>query len=267
MDRASVIGTMTRSLNESPDNLLEGKAVFDTPLIGICDANDPLFQTFRDPSVIGPWHMTPDEWLLGAKSVISFFFPFSEAVRRTNRGTEISFPWLYGRIEGQALINRLMKELMEYFHDEGAAAVVPSIDPRFQAVQEGKGINGYEEITDHTFGSRWSERHAAYASGLGTFGLSKGLITKKGVAGRFASIITDEALTPDERPYSGIYDYCTKCGACIKRCPVQAISLEHGKDHMICSPWLDETKRRFAPRYGCGLCQTAVPCESRAPRS
>ena len=30
--------------------------------------------------------------------------------------------------------------------------------------------------------STWSERHAMYAAGLGTFGLSKGLITKKGMA-------------------------------------------------------------------------------------
>ena len=28
---------------------------------------------------------------------------------------------------------------------------------------------------------------------------------------------------------------------------------------------LEETKKKYAPRYGCGKCQTKVPCESRIP--
>ena len=62
--------------------------------------------------------------------------------------------------------------------------------------------------------SLWSERHAAYVCGLRTFGLSKGLITKKGIAGRFTSLITDLPLLADERAYTDVYEYCTRCGAC-----------------------------------------------------
>ena len=40
------------------------------------------------------------------------------------------------------------------------------------------------------YASNWSERHVAYVCGLGTFGC-QGLITSKGLAGRFGSIITD----------------------------------------------------------------------------
>ena len=36
--------------------------------------------------------------------------------------------------------------------------------------------------------STWSERHVAYVSGLGTFGLSGGLITAKGQAVRLGSV-------------------------------------------------------------------------------
>ncbi|MBR3245814.1 MAG: 4Fe-4S binding protein [Parasporobacterium sp.] len=113
--------------------------------------------------------------------------------------------------------------------------------------------------------SNWSERHAAYASGLGTFCLSRGLISSKGVAGRYASIIVSEYFEPDERTYTGIYDYCIHCGACIRRCPVNAITLEDGKNQRICKEWIDKTSERYAPRYGCGKCQTVVPCESRIP--
>ena len=37
------------------------------------------------------------------------------------------------------------------------------------------------------------------------------------------SIIISEEMEADVRPYTGVYDYCTNCGACIRRCPVKAI--------------------------------------------
>lgn len=116
------------------------------------------------------------------------------------------------------------------------------------------------------FTSRWSERHAAYISGLGTFGLHKGLITERGTCGRFVSVLTDLPLPPTPRPYTGLYDYCTHCGACVRRCPVGAISQKAGKDHVACAYFVDWTMALYAPRYGCGKCQVGVPCQSRNPR-
>ena len=43
------------------------------------------------------------------------------------------------------------------------------------------------------------------------------------------------------------------------------ISLENGKDHLICSKFLKTTKEKYKPRYGCGKCQINVPCESFVP--
>ena len=57
------------------------------------------------------------------------------------------------------------------------------------------------------YGSMWSERHVAYVCGLGTFGLSKGIITRRGMAGRFCSLVTELELDADIRPYQGLYDY------------------------------------------------------------
>lgn len=244
-----------------------GLKMFDAPLIGIGSAEDELFDEYKKTGVIGPWHMSPNEWLPEARTVISLFFPISEEIRESNRAEKSigSQQWVYARIDGQAYIGKFMAELRNELEEAGIKACVPAIDDRFEAVKAGKGIKGFDEIDNKTFGSRWSERHAAYVCGLGTFGLSKGLITEKGIAGRFASIIVDAYLKPDVRQYAGIYDYCINCGACAKRCPVNAIDPETGKDHVKCHKNVIKSGIIRYPRYGCGLCQTAVPCEHERP--
>jgi epoxyqueuosine reductase QueG len=106
----------------------------------------------------------------------------------------------------------------------------------------------------------------AFVCGLGTFGLSRGIITRRGMAGRLGSIVTKLELEPDEKTYKDIYEYCTMCGACARKCPVNAISLENGKDHKPCSDFLDMTEEKYKPRYGCGKCQVSVPCERKIPK-
>ena len=125
-----------------------------------------------------------------------------------------------------------------------------------------------------SFSSNWSERHVAYAAGLGTFGLSRGLITEKGMAGRFGSVVTNAVFPRTERKYSDPFAYCTMCGACQRRCPVGAIDKSRGfalgKDQLICGPYV---KGNSLPphgpngivRYGCGKCQVRVPCEHAIP--
>jgi epoxyqueuosine reductase QueG len=93
-----------------------------------------------------------------------------------------------------------------------------------------------------------SERHAAYASGLGIFGLCDGLITPKGKAMRARSVVARIQIPPTQRPYTDHHAYClflTKgiCEECIPRCPVGALS-EVGHDKVKCR---------------------TVPCESKVP--
>ncbi len=245
-----------------------GTRLYETPIVGFGSAVDSLYEKYKERGIIGPWHMSPEEWLPGAKSIVSIFIPFSEEVLESNRRMRFtgSRLWAYSRIEGQTYIATLTKAMCDWFGKNGINACAPCIDPRFGALQAGRGnITGYDGIDEHTFGSRWSERHTAYVCGLGTFGLSKGLITEKGIAGRFTSFIIDAELQPDERPYEGLYDYCIRCGACIKRCPAGAITLEKGKDHNMCFGCVNVSGVIHYPRYGCGLCQTAVPCERRNP--
>jgi len=233
-------------------NELGEMQIFETPLVGVAHAEDQIFQKLKKEEIIGPHHMEPVEWLHGAQVVISYFLPFSHRVIASNRLLkEIpSTEWLYGRIEGQALNNALASYLIKELEGLGGKAIAPALDTRFSVVNRK---------------SNWSERHVAFIAGLGTFNLSKSLITKKGCAGRYGSVITNIKFPITERPYKDIYEYCNNCGACIKRCPALAIS-EEGKDHGLCSNFIDENiVPRFKPRYGCGKCQTGVPCEASIP--
>ena len=274
MDKAAIIALIQETFRTYPGNAvsaqealapeLAGMALFEAPLVGVADAADPIFEQYQQEGVVGPWHMLPGDWLPGAKAVVSMFFPFTEAVKEGERrapADETSAEWLHGRIEGQNYLASLFKEMSRRLTEAGVANCVPCVDSRFK-VGRGAPVPGY---TVRTYGSTWSERHAAYACGLGTFGLSKGIITEKGMAGRFGSIIVDLPLEADVRPYTGVYDYCIDCGACVERCPAKAIDLETGKDHDKCAGRMDWTEVAYAPRYGCGKCQTAVPCESRNP--
>ncbi|MBU3189985.1 4Fe-4S binding protein [Clostridium bowmanii] len=242
-----------------------GMKIFEAPIFGYASSEDECFTLFKKPSVIGEHFLLPREWLPQSKTVISFFLPFSEAVKRGN-GRDSAWPseeWLHGRIEGQAFINKLCKYLKAELINAGYNSLVPALEERFWAKTALKGGLVHPEAS---FTSNWSERHAAFVCGLGTFGLSKGLITAKGVAGRFGSIITELYLPPDKREYENIYEYCSMCGACVKKCPVNAISIEDGKNHMICSKFLDQTAEKYKPRYGCGKCQIGVPCEGKIPK-
>lgn len=238
--------------------------MYEPPLIGFASAEDELFEQFKAPEAIGPLFWEPKQWLPDAKTVVAFFFPFTDQVRESNRQDPDlpSMQWLYARIEGQQFINRYMEQVAQWLKGQGIGAVVPSSDSRF-AVQ--RVTVDDENGQDFHIESRWSERHAAYVCGVGTFGLSRGLITEKGIAGRFASVIINAAIEPDKRAYSGIYDYCIKCGACGARCPAGAISPGCLKNNSKCSSYVDAMGERYKPRYGCGKCQTGVPCERGIP--
>ena len=251
---------------------LAGMKIFDAPLVGFSSADDKLYtEEYKKEGVISPQYKAPTEWLLDAKSVISFFLPFSEEIRESNRTKKdesydpsfeirASAQWLHGRIEGQAFVNELTNYIQELLSKEAQASVCPTTSGKLQM------------ITPYI--STWSERHAAYASGLGTFGLSKGLITEKGMAGRFGSVITTQYFEPTVRPYKDPFEYCIMCGACQKRCPAGAIDKGRGcalgKDQNVCGPYVNSSNLpphgpHAIVRYGCGKCQVAVPCEFKRP--
>jgi len=244
---------LTDFVLNSTDNIVNnlGKMrMYDQPLVAVASAEDMLWEKLKEPEVIGPHHLSPTEWLGGARSVISCFMPFTERVRSSNRSQGLpAIEWLYGRYEGGMFNDAVRRFLVDIIRGAGDRALAPALDSRFSLIQ---------------LRSNWSERHVAFIAGLGTFCLNRSLITDRGSAGRLVSVITDLALEPTSRRYGEVDEYCAKCGACIRRCPASAID-ENGKNNAICALYVEETKVRFKPRYGCGKCQTGVPCEARRP--
>lgn len=83
-------------------------------------------------------------------------------------------------------------------------------------------------------------------------------------------------LPASPRPYSGIHDYCLyfatdgKCGKCIARCPVGALS-QAGHDKQRCRQYVVKASTDYIKTAwdldgdACGLCQARVPCQSLNP--
>ena len=274
LTKSDILRAATSFLDESSENYLSkelalrpdlaGMRIFDSPLMAVADAGDPIFVLLQSVDAVGHLFMLPETWLPGARSVISFFLPFTSTIIDANRNEPIETPpeWLHGRIEGQTALNAMTISIRKLLEDAGFVSLIPSMDERFKAglKESAQGATGHPGYT-----SAWSERHVAYVCGLGTFGLSRGLITKRGMAGRFGSIVTTLPLEPDARPYSHYDEYCTMCGECAPRCPVDAIDVRKGKDMAACAAYQQECMKKYAPRYGCGKCSVGVPCTSSIP--
>ncbi|EEG77193.1 epoxyqueuosine reductase [Dethiobacter alkaliphilus] len=265
MDKDMLQKKITEMVQNAPENSYQDKyRIYDEPLVGFAAANDPIFTDYKKPEIIGDIFRTPLEWYGDAVTVISFFLPFSEPVRRSNvEKGPASDEWMHGRFVGEEFANHVRRFIIKELENAGGEALAPHIEPEFNA--------------DFTiFASNWSERHIAYAAGLGTFSLNRGLITEKGMAGRFGSVVTNLHFEPTPRKYPDPFHNCPhtregKCGACIKRCPVGAITKD-GKDKAPCHHYLFITnpRKEFADQHGypysaCGKCQTKVPCETQIP--
>lgn len=279
MDQTSLRKAAEAFTEQSPGNFvsaadaisedLVGMRIFDAPKLTFGSPEDEQFLALKRPEAIGEHFLLPKEWLPQAQTVISVFLPFTETVKKGNsRDHEWPSPeWLHGRIEGQAFVAQLGRHLADLLIQAGYESILPTQDPRFWSnTSDPSKPNPCNQEPAPLYTSNWSERHVAFVCGHGTFGLSKGLITKYGMAGRFVSMVTELFLEPEQRDYQGIYEYCTFCGDCIKNCPVRAIDLQKGKSHPLCSDFLDLTAEKFHPRYGCGKCQADVSCQSRRPK-
>ena len=272
---------------------LGGVPVFDEPEVRIASADDHVIKKLK--TVIGDFHWSPQEALNNgidtppgkgieqgvetppaAMSVISWCLPASEEARKANRKEDYypSREWAWTRTFGENLNDRMRAGLSEWLTDNGYPSCAPALLPNFGFIQESPvGI-----------ASQWSERHYAWAAGHGTFGISGGLITRRGIAHRLGSVVTCLPLEADVREYGDDpFAWCLRtaaaaegrevCGVCIKRCPVGSIGNSNAeRDKNSCD---EHDMKRIAAQYGkryewegiygCGLCQTGVPCEFKRP--
>ncbi len=73
----------TDSRNAIPD--IDDYKIYEEPLVGFAAADDPMYEELRAETIIGPHHKLPTDWLDGAKSVISYFLPFSKEIVESNK--------------------------------------------------------------------------------------------------------------------------------------------------------------------------------------
>ncbi len=268
-------------VRNSPDNhlgFLNNYVIFDEPLVKFAGGNDHIFTEYKD--IIALEYITPREALAKAYdkspedipaslSVISWILPIVEETRKSNR-PEKRVPsrlWSHTRWYGEIFNDKLRSFVVELLVNLGYMAVAPVLQPYFKIYKNENGMY-----------SNWSERHTAYAAGQGTFSLSDGFITERGIAHRCGSVVTDLVLPASPRTVKGPYSNClfhqgVDCKSCISRCPAGAIT-NNGHNKNKCQQYLNDIG--YAPNKfkdydndksvaGCGLCQTKVPCEFQNP--
>jgi epoxyqueuosine reductase len=264
-----------------PGNRLEldGQPIYAEPLIGFASGSDPLFKELK--GVIGDFHLTPHEAMQRAAlsrnfepspeeitGVISFVLPMHRLTVKENAGMtdRPSRRWVHGRFHGEPFRNRLADHIISFLNERGLIAIAPENETSF-----------YVKMIDPRIGytSNWSQRHIAYAAGLGSFGLSDGLITEAGIAEAVGSVVVNVPFTSPERT-GDIHANCLyfqkgTCKACASRCPAGAITV-NGHDKNKCAKFAFSQTPLNKDRYGidiysCGLCLSGVPCSMRDPVS
>jgi hypothetical protein len=301
----------TSELNRLPAEY-GGYRIFKAPSIGVAAGDDPIIGRFKD--VVASAHLTPAEmWSKSALSrrgprtdqpfgtprpdagvwtdlaalsakikVLSVVFPYTQKIledgsRSTQRTplTGLALNWAH------AFHTEVYEQTAQFFVENGHRILIPQ-QSRFHSV--------FLRPSNPRVVSAWSERHYAFAAGLGTFGLAEHLITEHGCNVRLASFITDAPLSVTPRvnddPFANCLHYAKgTCAKCATRCPGSALTKDSHKK-LLCelirqkesarvrreiAPFLKPITRRFMHvpvrerPIGCAICQYDVPCMDRNP--
>jgi epoxyqueuosine reductase QueG len=179
-------------------------------------------------------------------SVVCWVLPFAERIRSSNAmksGLPASPLWSHGQEYGEKFNDYLRQQVVQFLASKGYLAVAPMRSPLYVKLSR--------------YVTNWSERHALYAAGMGTFSLSGWFITERGMAMRCASVVVNARLTPTPRCYTSHTENCPfyshgTCGKCIDRCPAKAITT-NGLNKPQCREYLDQHSKRSLPLQYCIL--------------
>jgi epoxyqueuosine reductase len=258
--------------------------IYDEPLVGFADGDDPIFIDYK--KIIAPTHLTPREALAmtyhaspedmpARLSVISWVLPVMSQLRKSNHKNVVNPSRLWACVEHYGeyvFLESMYEHIVKYLTKKKYLAVAPAMESYFKDTMMDLKIKGEEldivKIKQCGI-SNWSEKHIAYAAGLGTLSYSGNFISERGVAVHIGSVVTSLVLPATQRttsdPYANCLLYATgKCKACAERCPIGAIT-EDGHDDIKCANRMFEIQslgqEYKIERVGCGMCMTKVPCE------
>jgi epoxyqueuosine reductase len=257
----------------------------DEPIVAFADGDDRIFQDFK--SIIGEFHLTPrevlDKYVVGKRwrfgvagsidhiGVVSWALPLTREVRVPERTSPFGGSPMYNHARwiGIQLYENLEKYVASLLEVLRCSAVAPTQSRYFEI----------KEMPGGSLAANWSERHVAYACGLGTFGLNGLMITARGCAVYLGSVVFDRSVTPTPRAARYVancpYYADESCGLCIERCIGSAISKE-GRSNSACLRNLRDEQSNKVISYGldtdlvglapsCGRCSTGLPCEDKIP--
>ena len=252
--------------------------IWQDVIVGFGRGDDAYFDFLKQD--IGEFHWSPEEaFKLGKKDtdikskdilVVSIGLQMAQKVKELNAEAikEPAIKWVAARGEWEALIASISANIVSDLEKAGLKAV--SIDH----------ISEFKRVKSEKYGtsSNWSHRHAAYMCGLGTFGHCDGLITKKGKAMRFTTILVETDIQADKRSYEKYNEWCKRtsvegCDVCIKRCPVGALTKD-GHDKDKCEQFVIYNRDKAVnagiltskTATACGLCQCGTPCQDGIPQ-
>lgn len=184
--------------------------LFREPMVGFVSVDDPAIVNVKE--IVGPWHDSPEDQLPGARTIIAYTVPFTKKVAHDPEFAKFSgLVWS----EAYVLINKnfelISNIVADYLRSQGYEASTV------------KATNDYDQSNPV---SSWSHRTMACAAGLGRFGMNRILMTSKGSAVRYCSLLTTAELTPSG-PYDG--PVCLgldggDCTICLDACPVNALT-------------------------------------------
>lgn len=115
-----------------------------------------------------------------------------------------------------------------------------------------------------------ADRHLAYLSGLGFFGINSHIITDKYGSYVFIGYIINNYPFRFDKPMNRS---CIRCGACVKACPGSAILGNFDINPLVCRSYITQKKNELSPGeinilkknhlvFGCDICQDVCPHNS-----
>lgn len=235
MTLASIIEKVIAETTLTAD--LEG--FYREPLVGYSSPSDPRYLEIA--RITGWPCLHPLEMMAEAKTVVSFFIPFSSKVIEANRHSEqVAEAWAASYLHSNQLIVELEQKLA------GQLSLMNI---------KTAGVPGHYDYDPETIQSSWPHKSAAFIAGLGSFGLNRMLITPRGCAGKLGTLFISEEITPSP-PFSE--EFCLflknkKCRYCLKNCPRQALS-ENDFDKFKCNDHLLLVAESFMNLGFCDIC-------------
>jgi epoxyqueuosine reductase len=216
-------------------------ASLDIPMLGVASVErweKPPFEPWV-PREFWPQSIFPE-----TRSVIVIGLPITLPIIETS--PSIYYHELYKNVN--ALLDQYTYRLALFLTEKGF--------PSLYVPRDGYGHISILKDRPLAF---FSHRHAAYLAGLGSFGVSNMILTRKyGPRVRFGAIFTNAELPGD--PISR-EQLCVSCMRCVKVCPVNALEKkdypEGLTDKYLCAERNEQLAKRFVSP--CGFCIKVCP--------